>query len=314
MLNLSSSTLRAPSQAGLALAAACSAGFLWGTGALVVNVLIVNYGFRPENISFWRFAVGAVVLLAIFGGRIAGAKLRPLLPTVLLAGTAMSGYVLCWFLGIERIGAAIPTLIALCLPPVLVTIVALLRGQERLDAPLLLVLSAALIGTLLIVARHEAGPAALDSQALIIGIAYSVGSALLYAGFTLISGRLSIELGAGQAATCLTVVAALVMGLSTLYRPLHWPTGVPPQAWFLYLGVVTAALALLAFSWGAARLSPMALTVATLIEPLTAVLLAALLLGEHLSTGQWFGGALLLLSIWGLSRRVAAKRSGADRA
>ncbi|MBT9491735.1 MAG: DMT family transporter [Paucibacter sp.] len=314
MLNLSSSTLRAPSQAGLALAAACSAGFLWGTGALVVNVLIVNYGFRPENISFWRFAVGAVVRLAIFGGRIAGAKLRPLLPTVLLAGTAMSGYVLCWFLGIERIGAAIPTLIALCLPPVLVTIVALLRGQERLDAPLLLVLSAALIGTLLIVARHEAGPAALDSQALIIGIAYSVGSALLYAGFTLISGRLSIELGAGQAATCLTVVAALVMGLSTLYRPLHWPTGVPPQAWFLYLGVVTAALALLAFSWGAARLSPMALTVATLIEPLTAVLLAALLLGEHLSTGQWFGGALLLLSIWGLSRRVAAKRSGADRA
>ncbi|MCV2358569.1 DMT family transporter [Paucibacter sp. TC2R-5] len=306
MLNSSSPTINAPSQAGLALAAACSAGFLWGTGALVVNVLIVKYGFKPENISFWRFALGAAVLLAVFGSRIDGAKLRPLLPTALVAGTAMAGYVLCWFLGIERIGASIPTLIALCLPPVLVTIVALVRGQERLDAPLLLVLSAALIGTVLIVARHESGPAGGDQRDLVIGIAYAIASALLYAGFTLISGRLSAELGAGQAATCLTLVAALVMGLSTLYRPLHWPTGVPPQAWFLYLGLVTAALALLAFSWGAARLSPMALTVATLIEPLSAVLLAALLLGEQLGAWQWFGGALLLLSIWGLGRRAAA--------
>lgn len=312
MLNSASPALHAPSQAGLALVAACSAGFLWGTGALVVNVLIAKYGFRPENISFWRFAVGAVVLLAVFGSRIEIAKLRPLLPTVLVAGTAMAGYVLCWFLGIERIGASIPTLIALCLPPVLVTLVALLRGQERLDAPLVLVLAAALIGTVLIVARHEAGPAAVAPRDLLIGIAYAVASAVLYAGFTLISGRLSAELGAGQAACCLTLVAALVMGLSTLYRPLHWPTGVPPQAWFLYLGVVTAALALLAFSWGAARLNPMALTVATLIEPLTAVLLAALFLGEQLGTWQWFGGALLLLSIWGLGRRAAAQRTVAD--
>lgn len=297
--------LRMASNSGLALAAACSAGFLWGTGALVVNVLISRYGFAPENISFWRFAVGAMVLLAVFGRRIDGSKLRPLLGTVVVAGTAMAGYVLCWFLGIERIGAAIPTLIALCLPPILVTLVALVRGQEKLDMPLVLVLAAALVGTLLIVARHDTGSGVGDQRNLIIGIAYAVGSAVLYAGFTLVSGRLSVELGAGQAATCLTLVAAFVMVVSTLYRPLFWPTGVPPQAWFLYLGVVTAALALLAFSWGAARLSPTALTVATLIEPLTAVALAALFLGEQLSAWQWLGAALLLLSIWGLGRRVS---------
>lgn len=217
----------------------------------------------------------------------------------------MAGYVLCWFLGIERIGAAIPTLIALCLPPVLVTVVALVRGQEKLDAPLFAVLAAALIGTILIVSRHDTGSSDADQSDLIIGISYAIGSALLYAGFTLISGRLSSELGAGQAATCLTVVAAFVMGLSTLYRPLYWPTGIPPQAWFLYLGVVTAALALLVFSWGAARLTPTALTVATLIEPLTAVVLAALFLGERLGAWQWFGGALLLFSIWGLGRRLS---------
>ncbi len=293
-----------PQVARLALAAACGAGFLWGTGALVVNVLIARHGFTPENISFWRFVVGSGVLLAVFGRMSLWQAVRPHLPLVIGAGTAMALYVLCWFLGIERIGAAVPTLIALCLPPVLVTLVAVARGQERLDGSLVAVLAAALIGTVLIVARHGAASADASRHDLLLGVAFSVASAVLYAGFTLVSGRLSTSLGAGPATTCLTVVAAAVMGLTALYRPLHWPVEVAPEAWFLYLGVVTAALALLAFSWGAARLSPTALTVATLVEPLTAVLLAALLLGEQLGPWQWLGGALLLGSIWGLGRRI----------
>lgn len=291
----------------LALGAACGAGFLWGTGALVVNVLIERHGFSPENISFWRFVVGAVVLLAVFGRPRLWVAARAQWAAVLAAGTAMALYVLLWFMGIERIGAAVPTLIALCLPPVLVTLVALARGQERLDAALLAVLGAALGGTVLLVARHGAAPQAAPAGVFWAGVACAVGSAVLYAGFTLVSGRLSQRLGAGPATTCLTVVAAAVMGLGGLVQPLHWPAEVVPEAWFLYLGVVTAALALLAFSWGAARLSPTALTVATLVEPLTAVLLAALLLGERMGPWQWVGGALLLASIAGLGRRMGRR-------
>ena len=71
--------------------------------------------------------------------------------------------------------------------------------------------------------------------------------------------------------------------------------------------MVTAALALLAFSWGAARLSPTGLTVATLVEPLTAVLLSALLLGQHLGGAQLLGGVLLMAGIWVLGRRVTGR-------
>jgi DME family drug/metabolite transporter len=290
---------------GAAMAAACFAGFLWGTGALVVNLLIQRHGFAPETISFWRFVVGAVVLLAVFGRPSLWRALRGHALTVLAAGSCMALYVLAWFLGIERIGASIPTLIALCLPPVLVTAWAVLRGRERLDARLCLLLGAALGGTVLIVLRHGGDPAEASADAMVAGVLFSVASALLYAVFTLVSGRLSNALGAGPSTTCLTVVAAAVMGLTAFYRPLAWPAEVAPEAWLLYLGVVTAALALLAFSWGAARLSPTALTVATLLEPLTAVLLSAALLGEHLGAVQWLGAALLLASIWGLSRRGA---------
>ena len=295
-----------------ALLAACGAGALWGTGALVVNLLIRRHGFSPETISFWRFVVGTVVLLAVFGRPALWRAVRPMLGLVVAAGACMAMYVLCWFLGIERIGASIPTLIALCLPPVLVTLIAVLRGQERADAALVTVLAAALTGTALIVARHGGTTGELPPGEMLAGIGFSIASAVLYAGFTLVSGRLSQRLGAGPMTTCLTLVAAVVMGLSALYRPLAWPAEVAPEAWLLYLGVVTAALALLAFSWGAARLTPTALTVATLVEPLTAVALAALLLGERLSGWQWIGGALLMGSIWGLSVREA--RRGAERA
>ena len=287
-----------------ALAAACGAGFLWGTGALVVNLLIVRHGFSAETISFWRFVVGAVVLLTVFGRPSLWRALATQWPLVLSAGTAMAGYVLCWFLGIERIGAAVPTLIALCLPPVLVTLLAVARRHEQLDGQLVLILAGALAGTALIVFRKSgAGP--VSNTALAAGIGWSVLSALLYAGFTLVSGRLSTGLGAGPATTALTVVAAGVIGLSALVRPLAWPLEVAPEAWLLYLGVVTAALALLAFTWGAARLTPTALTVATLVEPLTAVVLSALLLGEQLAGTQWLGAVLLLGSIWGLGWRRA---------
>jgi drug/metabolite transporter, DME family len=294
-----------------AMAAACGAAFLWGTGALVVNLLIARFGLSPESISFWRFVVGAILLIALFARPAVWPRLRGELWLLIGAGACMAMYVLCWFLGIARIGAAVPTLIALCLPPVLVTLVAVARKRERLDAALVTMLAAALVGTALVVLRHGGLTADADAGTMVAGVLFSVASAVLYAGFTLVSGRLSQALGAGPATMGLTVVAAVVMGLSALYAPLAWPGDIPPEAWLLYLGLVTAALALLAFSWGAARLSPTALTVATLVEPLTAVLLAALLLGQSLSAAQWLGAALMLASIAALGKRDAQRMAAA---
>lgn len=288
-----------------AMAAACGAGFLWGTGALVVNLLIVRHGLSAENISFWRFVVGAGALLLVFGRPALLRRWPAHAPLLVMAGACMALYVLCWFLAIARIGAAVPTLIALCLPPVLVTLWSIARGRERLDGSLVAALAAALVGTALVVLQHGSASGDVALRPLLEGVALSVTSALLYAVFSVVSGGLSQALGAGPATTGLTLVAAATMGLAAFYTPLAWPQALPPEAWLLYLGLVTAAVALLAFSWGAARLSPTALTVATLVEPLTAVLLAAWLLGEAMTALQWVGAAGMLAGIWGLGRRDA---------
>jgi DME family drug/metabolite transporter len=291
------------------LAAACGAGFLWGTGSLVVNLLVHRHGYQPQSISFWRFVVGSVALLAVFGRRLPWARLLREGAPLLAAGSVMAGYVLAWFQGIALIGAAIPTLIALCLPPVFVTLWALLRRRARPDAELLGLLALALIGTLALVAGHRPPAGAIAGTpslaTWLAGIGASLASALLYAGFTLSSPGLSQRWGASASTTALTIVATAVMALSALWSPLQWPHDATPEAGLLYLGLVTAALALFAFNWGAARLTPTALTLATLVEPLTAVLLAALVLGERLTPLQWTGAALLLAGLYGWGRREA---------
>lgn len=308
--SLSAQQRPATAPALLGLGAACGAGFLWGTGALVVNLLVQRHGQSPENISFWRFVVGALALVLVFGRSAAvWRRLAPRARMLALAGACMALYVTFWFLAIARIGAAVPTLIALCLPPVLVTLLAVARGREQLDAALALWLVLALGGTTLVVMQHGGGVASADTTALIAGVALSIGSAVLYAAFTLVSGGLSRTLGAGPSTMALTIGAAGVTALGALYTPLAWPGSWAPEAWMLYLGLVTAALALLAFNWGAARLTPTTLTVATLVEPLTAVLLAAWLLGERLGPWQWLGAAAMLAAIAGLGRREA-RRAG----
>ncbi len=307
------------------LAAACGAGFLWGTGSLVVNLLVTRHDYAPQSISFWRFVLGSLALLAMFGRGMPWRRLAREGAPLLLAGTVMAGYVLAWFQGIARIGAAIPTLIALCLPPVFVTAWGLARGRERLDAALLALLAMALAGTAALVLGGHAAHADAASAATApaasagamaaasdwaAGIAFSVASAVLYAGFTLASPGLSRTWGAGTATTALTLAATAVMAVSALAWPLQVPRELTPEAWLLYLGMVTAALALLAFSWGAQKLTPTALTIATLVEPLTAVVLAAWWLGERLLAWQWAGAALLLASLFGWGRRESAARSG----
>lgn len=292
------------------MAAACTAGFLWGTGSLVVNLLVHRHGYSPQSISFWRFVLGSLALLAVFGRGMPWRQVGREGGALLAAGVVMASYVLAWFIGIACIGAAIPTLIALCLPPLFVTLWAWGRGQLPVDAELLALLALALAGTVGLVAggqNPDGASAAAGASAgrWVAGIAASLASALLYAGFTVVSPGLSRRWGASHATTALTVVATVVMGLSGLVWPLQVPHEATPEAGLLYLGMVTAALALLAFNWGAARLTPTALTLATLVEPLTAVALAAAFLGERLGPWQWVGAGLLMASLYGWGRREA---------
>ena len=107
--------------------------------------------------------------------------------------------------------------------------------------------------------------------------------------------ELTLAIGAYNAMLWRSVAGMLVTGLPWLWRRPAWPGGAAMRL-HIERGIVSAAMALL-FFWGLARV-PMAQTIAlTFIAPLIALMLAALLLKEHIGRSAWIGAVCGLVGV-----------------
>lgn len=288
--------MKTQTPAALAWGSVLLAGVLWGVGALVAQSVMAK-GIAPYSLSLARFALGLPLLWWWHWRQVAAtpsaAEWRPLSwrDKALVAGTgvAMAMNVTCWFAGITHIGAALPTVISICCAPVIVALLSVLRGYERVSARLLSALVLALGGVALIVVTREVSL----PQDYAVGLSWSFASAGLYALVVLGNARMPRQVSAVTASTWSMSVAALLMLAMAVMQGITWPQD--GMAWLQvgYTGVFTTSIAYLAFAWGARRLSPVATVVGTLIEPLVTAVAAAWLLAQPL-TGQQCLGAVLL--------------------
>lgn len=282
------------------------AGLLWGIGALVAESAI-HAGINPHSLSLARFALG-LPLLWLFHRRqnilVRRHSQWRQLPwqdrlQIVLTGIAMAANVTCWFLGIERIGATLPTVISICFAPVLVAVFSVARGYEHLNARLLLGLALGVIGVALIVVRRDF----VLPRDYLMGLVWSFSSALLYAMVVLGNARMPKNVSSVTASawsmTAATIFMLLVCGTQGITLP-H-----TPLVWLQvgYTGIVTTSIAYLAFAWGARNLPPTSAVVGTLIEPLAAAVLAAWLWNQQLTVPQYAGTLSLGLAMYALSRR-----------
>ncbi|MBA3825957.1 MAG: DMT family transporter, partial [Ktedonobacterales bacterium] len=133
------------------------------------------------------------------------------------------------------------------------------------------------------------------------GALLASGSALGYALVTLM-GRALVRYHPLQ-----TMTVGFATGALTLL-PLALATGFvvryPPVGWLLliYLGSVPTALAYSLFLAGIARTPATVASITTLLEPLTATILAAIIFGERLTPLGLVGAALLLSAVVVLAR------------
>ncbi len=306
------SSMNARTSAALAWGGVLLAGALWGGGALVAQFLI-DGGIAPQSLSLARFALGLPLLWwlhwrapAMPGAGWADLSSRER-SQMLATGAAMALNVSCWFAGIVHLGAALPTVISICCAPVIVTLVSVLRGYERLGRRLIAGLLLALAGVLLLVMPAGGwGPLAPGHAA---GVAWSLGSAFCYAMVVLGNARMPARVPAVTASAWGMTAAALCMLAVALPSGITWPSGGAQWLGVGYTGVVTTSVAYLAFAWGARRLSPTAAVVGTLIEPLVAALLAAALFSQAMTLRQWAGALLLAGAMLLLVRRSKPAQS-----
>jgi DME family drug/metabolite transporter len=270
----------------------------------VVTLLHRRDGLGAMTISAWRMALAAVALIVFAAvtrrSRVAIGTMRrhPLLSVVVGSGTAL--YQGLFFVSVLLVGVSVATVVSLGLAPVLASGWESLAARSRPARREVAVLAAALVGLVLISATANRGPAAAGDRPG-LGLALAVASGATYAATTVLGHRLAQRTDPVALTTCATAVGAVVLlpflaVAAATSEPVH-AAGTVSWALLVYLGIATMAVSYGLLYAGLRTTSGSAATVATLVEPVSAALLAALLLGERLTWPALLGGALILAAV-----------------
>ena len=296
--------------ARIGLLQVCAAGVLWGTGGVVVTLLHERDGLSAMTVSAWRMLLGAAALLAFAVAarrlRAVGETMRahPVLAVLVGCGTAI--YQGLYFVSVLLVGVSVATVVSLGLAPILAAVWEHLSARTRPSVREVVVLAAALGGLVLISATAREGSSAPGDDPT-LGIVLAVAAGATYAATTVLGHTLAQRVDTVALTTCATAAGAVVLAP---FLGVAIATGGPvltgsgsALALLIYLGVATMGLSYALLYAGLRTTSGSAATVATLVEPLSAALVAALVLGERLAWPALVGGALILAAVVGLHRR-----------
>jgi drug/metabolite transporter (DMT)-like permease len=269
---------------GTSLAAA--GAFAYGL-TIICNRRLAQHGFGPQATLSIRFAVSAATLFALLAllrrGLLParGERLRPLL----LGAVGYAVESTLFYSAVQR-GTAAAVALLFYVYPAIVTVLELALGRTRSSGRLLAAMGLSIAGTALIVVTGG------DVSISPTGIAFALGSAATFSVYLLVSARAVVRTDpmvngawvAAGAALSLTTTGLVSGGLRS-----------PGPDWWLMLGngVATAAAFSLLFA-ALGRLGASRTAIVMTLEALSAVVLAALVLGETIGALQLVGGAAIL--------------------
>ena len=271
------------------------AAVLFGTTGTAATYLHNIYGVDPLTVGVWRVFFGAPFLFvaSLLMTRETGLRVyKSHSSRILLFGIAVAGYQLSFFQAIIRTQIATATLLTICIGPLIVALLARVFLQERLTARILAALALALPGTVLILGLH--GMDAILTPSYLFGNLLALTAALSYATTIVVGKGLTGSLPPIQVmALSFSTGALLLLPFASI------PQNLPPAGWLilLYLGVFPTAISYALLGAGLKKATATSSSIAVLVEPLVATLLAVGFMGERLTVTGWVGAALLLTAL-----------------
>ena len=294
----------------------------WGSAGAAAALLHRTSGLGPIAVSCWRFALGALLLLAFRpfvrrrgrlrdgAGRRYDRRPRRLLP-VLGTGVLMATFQTCYLASVDLAGLALGTTATLGAAPVLTALGARVLFGERIGRRGGLTISLAVGGLALLAfggGRSTTGPEP------VWGLLCALGSAAGSAAINLLSQAQAGDGRAGdpydRALSGFAVGALCLLPLAAATGPLlpgarHVATA---AALLGYLGAVPTALAYALFFAALAVVRATVVSVVMMLEPVAALVLAVGLLGERLTPAAAGGTATLLVAVTLLGKREQPER------
>lgn len=275
-----------------------TAAVLWGTGGLLGSLLADHSGVPTASVAMWRMLIAGIVLTValLVAGRLAlagvsGAMWR----RVGLTGALTALFEVLYFGGVALAGVSLATLVTIGSAPLWVAAADAVVGRAMPSRRTLAALALALAGLVALLGTSiDAGSAALT------GVVVALAAGAAFAAVTFVNRRPVPGLGAVRL-TALSFAAGGIM-LVPVAAATGWAVPHGGEGWglALALGVASTALAYAAYLTGLETVPPFVATIVSLLEPLVAALLGALLLSERL--GPWglagglaLGAAIVLL-------------------
>lgn len=270
---------------GRHLAKYLSALLLFGLNGIVAS----NIAMSSYEIVFLRTMIGSALLIALFllgRGKLHVRQNPRDALFITLSGVAMGASWIFLYEAYQQVGVGLASLLYYC-GPVIVMALSPLIFKEKLTAPKLAGFGAVLAGIVLVNGNVAGG---LNAWGTFCGAM----SAAMYALMVMLNKQAKAIEGMENSVIQLTV-SFLAVAVFVLFRQ-GFQMEVPAEAWpwVLVLGLVNTGIGCYLYFSSIGGLPVQTVAVCGYLEPLSAVVFAALLLGETMSALQVVGAVCII--------------------
>ena len=274
----------------IALVLLSALGF--GSMAIFAKIAYAS-GLTPTMLLTLRFVLAVALLAPVVWLRRLRMPRGRVLAGFMLMGALYTAQSQSYFTALMHASSGLVGLL-LYVYPVLVTVLAVAFGWEKLDRRTVALLALAITGMVVMLGG--------DLQGTPLGITLGLLAAGIYAVYIVIGGRLTQ--GTDPLAATLVVMTAAAIGNGSI--AVAGGAALPSDAttWLAILAIAFATVVAIAcFLVGIKYVGPAQASIISTLEPVITLCLGIALLRESASAGQLAGGAMVLAAVIMLAKR-----------
>ena len=268
-----------------------SAMLIFGTIAIFVR----NIELTSKEIAVLRGVIGSIFLLGVMlfsKEKTSFSAIKKNLPILVLSGLGVGANWIFLFEAYKYTTVSIATLSYYC-APIFVTIMAPIILKEKISLIKFLCVCTAMIGMLCIVGTNKGSIG--EGYNHFLGIIYGLTAAVGYASVILMNKFIKGLKGVETTVTQLVFASILLLPYVMVTSGFNFSKMTGISWWYMiFLGVVHTGFAYALYFSSLKELKGQTIAVLSYIDPITAVLISALFLGEQLTMFQIIGGVLIL--------------------
>lgn len=269
-----------------------AASMCWGTTGILQA--LAPSGTPPITVGAARVLVAGLILFPLGVYKSGLTFLRNIDLVALLIGVfGLLGYQFSFFTALKLTGVSLGSMIAIGTSPIFAGIIAMIVEKEPLSGRWMLSTGVAILGSILLILGESRGVFTFN----LLGVMLALVAALCYS-FLGLGLKMQGKRKDPVEASAITISAATPICLVVLlYFKSLWIFSPRGGIIAATLGIGTMAFPLCAFSLGLKKIYMRDAYTISLVEPLTATILSAVVLGERLTPLSLVGVGLIFLGI-----------------